>query len=76
MVGSIGGRTAVANNDQITAAIAQAVYQAVVSAQNEENQQPIDITVTVPLDGRTVYRNQERVRQGMGYRMTTSTIPV
>lgn len=76
MVGSIGGRTAVANTSQITQGIAQAVYQAFVAAQNTENQQPIDITVTVPLDGRTVYRNQERVRQGMGYRMTTSTIPV
>lgn len=76
MVGSIGGRTAVANNDQITQGIAQAVYQAFVAAQNEGSQQPIDLTVTTMLDGRTVYRNQERVRQGMGYRMTTSTIPV
>ena len=76
MIGSIGGRTAVANNDQITQGIAQAVYQAFVAAQNEGSQQPIDLTVTTMLDGRTVYRNQERVRQGMGYRMTTSTIPV
>ena len=76
MIGSIGGRTAVANNDQITQGIAQAVYQAFVAAQNEGSQQPIDLTVTTVLDGRTVYRNQERVRQEMGYRMTTSTIPV
>ena len=32
MVGTIGGRTAVANNDQITEAISSAVYDAIVSA--------------------------------------------
>lgn len=32
MVGTIGGRTAVANNDQITEAISAAVYNAIVSA--------------------------------------------
>ena len=32
MVGQIGGRTAVANNDQITEAISSAVYNAILSA--------------------------------------------
>ena len=76
MVGSIGGRTAVANNGQITEAIAQAVYQAVVSAQNEQAQQPININNTLTLEGKQIYRNQQEVRRSMGYRMTTSTIPV
>ena len=35
MVGSIGSRNAVANNDQITAAISQAVYQAVREANRD-----------------------------------------
>ena len=35
MVGSIGSRNAVASNDQITAAISQAVYQAVREANRD-----------------------------------------
>ncbi len=56
MVGNIGGRTAVANNDQIVAAVSQGVYSAVVSAMNGENQNN-NINLTVTLDGETVYKN-------------------
>lgn len=76
MIGSIGGRTAVANNEQITEAIAAAVYNAVVSAQAQRADRPIQINETINLDGRAVYRNQRQVEQAQGYRMTTSTIPV
>lgn len=76
MIGSIGGRTAVANNEQITEAIAAAVYNAVVSAQTQQADRPIQINETINLDGRAVYRNQRQVEQAQGYRMTTSTIPV
>ena len=76
MIGSIGGRTAVANNEQITEAIAAAVYNAVVSAQAQQADRPIQINETINLDGRAVYRNQRQVEQAQGYRMTTSTIPV
>ncbi len=76
MIGSIGGRTAVANNDQITVAIATAVYNAMVSAQAQQADRPIQINETINLDGRAVYRNQRQVEQAQGYRMTTSTIPV
>jgi len=76
MIGSIGGRTAVANNEQITEAIAVAVYNAVVSAQAQQADRPIQINETINLDGRAVYRNQRQVEQAQGYRMTTSTIPV
>ena len=76
MVGSIGGRTAVANNEQITEAIAAAVYNAVVSAQAQQADRPIQVNETINLDGRAVYRNQRQVEQAQGYRMTTSTIPV
>ena len=59
MVGYIGGRTAVANNDQIVQAISLGVYNAVVDAMGKTNggSQPI----TVQIDGRevfTVVRNQ------------------
>ena len=37
MVGSIGGRTAVANNDQIVAGIRQGVYEAVVAALSQQS---------------------------------------
>ena len=76
MIGSIGGRTAVANNEQITEAIAAAVYNAVVSAQAQQADRPIQINETINLDGRAVYRNQRQVERAQGYRMTTSTIPV
>ena len=76
MIGSIGGRTAVANNGQITEAIATAVYNAMVSAQAQQTDRPIQINETINLDGRAVYRNQRQVEQAQGYRMTTSTIPV
>ena len=38
MVGTMGGRTAVANNDQIVAGIAQGVYEAVRDAIGDGNQ--------------------------------------
>ena len=37
-VGSIGSRTAVANNDQITESISSAVYEAMTNAMNNANQ--------------------------------------
>lgn len=59
MVGSIGGRTAVANNDQIVQAVSLGVYNAVVDAMGKASggSQPI----TVQIDGREVFtavRNQ------------------
>lgn len=45
MVGTIGNKTAVANNDQITKAIAQAAYEAMNRAlnENDNNGQPLNI---------------------------------
>lgn len=59
MVGSIGDRTAVANNDQIVQAVSLGVYNAVVDAMGKTSggSQPI----TVQIDGREVFtavRNQ------------------
>lgn len=47
LVGNIGGKTAVANNDQITTAIAQATYEAVSRALGEkgDSKQPISVYV-------------------------------
>lgn len=51
MVGSMGGRTTVANNDQIVEGISQGVYEAVVSANSQNNQQ---LTGNVYIDGSKV----------------------
>ena len=58
MVGRIGNRTAVANNDQIVASITQGVYQAVLSAFSQTNTNN-DVTIqnNVTLDGEVVYQN-------------------
>ena len=56
LVGNIGGRTAVVNNDQIVQAVSMGVYNAVVDAfsttSDNSNEQP----VVVQIDGREVFR--------------------
>ena len=61
MVGTIGGRTAVANNDQITTAISTAVYSAVVNAfaQNGGGGGS-DRPVNIYLDGRQIASSSMR----------------
>jgi hypothetical protein len=66
MVGTIGGRTAVANNDQIVEGIRQGVYEAVVSAMNNSHGNSAHYTIT--LDGKVVYdsvvkEDKENVRR-------------
>ena len=60
MVGRIGNKTAVANNDQITTAIAKSTYEAVSKAlfENQENKQPIIIN----LGNETLYKGMTRNR--------------
>lgn len=52
MVGSIGGRTAVANNDQIVSGISSGVYAAVSAAMRDSNKSQ---HVTAEVDGRTLF---------------------
>lgn len=54
MVGSIGNRTAVANNDQIVDAVSIGVYNAVVDAMGRTSTN--DRPVVVAIDGREVFR--------------------
>lgn len=51
LVGTIGGRTAVANNDQIVEAVSQGVFQAVVSAMGNTRS---DSDVNIYLDGKKI----------------------
>ena len=60
MIGKIGNKTTVANNDQITTAIAKATYEAVSKAlfENQENEQQIVIN----LGNETLYKGMTRNR--------------
>lgn len=57
MVGNIGRRTAVANNDQIVSAVSDGVYRAVMSAMSNKDGASGDINITINMDGDVVYRN-------------------
>lgn len=57
MVGNIGRKTAVANNDQIVESVSQGVYEAVQRASgetNSSNSRPI--TVIVQMNGKELFR--------------------
>lgn len=64
MVGTIGGRTAVANNDQIVEGIRQGVFEAVSAAMaNNGTSEPV---VKVYLDSREIRTGQQRLNRAMG----------
>ena len=64
MVGSIGGRTAVANNDDIVRAVSEGVYRAVTQANGDSNGEVVQLVV----DGKVFYeqvvsRNRREVQR-------------
>jgi hypothetical protein len=63
MVGTIGGHTAVANNDQIVEGIRQGVYDAVTAA-NSNGERQVDVRVY--LDSREIKIGQNRLSRAMG----------
>ena len=63
LVGTMGGRTAVANNDQIVEGIRQGVYDAVVAANANGNS---DVSVRVYLDSREIRAGQHRLGMATG----------
>ena len=54
MVGQMGNRTAVANNDQITTGIENAVYRAMISANSSKSTEATQVTVNV--GNKTLYK--------------------
>jgi hypothetical protein len=64
MVGTMGGRTAVANNDQIVEGIRQGVYDAVSAAMAQNNSD--DRPIRVYLDSREIKAGQTRVNRAWG----------
>lgn len=71
MVGAIGNRPTVANNDQIVDGIRQGVYEAVSAAMagvmNQNQEQPIIVNTTVEMDGRTIVQQTDEARRRMGW---------
>lgn len=78
LVGRLGGRTAVANNDQIVAGIESGVYNAVSKAMSEvlssyaQNGDVAIIETHVDMDGRTLVKQTDKVvrRGGFNFRTT------
>ena len=64
MVGTIGGRTAVANNDQIVEGIRQGVFEAVSAAMASGGNG--NVSVKVYLDSREIKTGQQRLNRAMG----------
>lgn len=62
LVGTMGGRTAIANNQEITEGIRQAVYDAFVAANGDGR----DVSVRVYLDSREIKAGQERLDRAWG----------
>lgn len=62
LVGTMGGRTAVANNQEITDGIRQAVYDAFVAANGDGR----DVSVRVYLDSQEIKVGQERLDRAWG----------
>lgn len=72
LVGQIGNRTAVANNDQIIAGIQQGVYNAMINAQAEQYQQPQIINI----GNRQVYKSFSSGLKTENNRLGTSVVRV
>lgn len=69
LVGSINGRTAVANNDQIVAAVSQGVYSAVVSAMSAYvGSSSGEQNINVYLDGKQITASVEKHQKERGVR--------
>ena len=68
MVGSIRGRAAVANNDQIVESVSSGVYRAVKEAIGDNGSSNGNVTIVVQMDGKEMFRqivkrNNDVVRQ-------------
>lgn len=63
LVGRIGNRTAVANNDQIVQGISTGVFNAVVSAMNATNSGNSDKNISIYLDGREIAKSTTKYQR-------------
>lgn len=74
LVGTIGSRNAVVNNDQIVESVSRGVYDAVRAAFNgftsHSSQQPTEVKVY--LDGKQLYISQQQQMRTQGHRVGTN----
>lgn len=66
MVGRIGGRTAVANNEQIVEAISEGVYAAVLAAMGSSSGSNGDQAINIYLDGKQITASVEKRQKERG----------
>lgn len=68
LVGTMGGRTAVANNDQIVSGIREGVFDAVLAAMSQSggNGDRGEVVVKVYLDSREIKAGQDRLARAWG----------
>ena len=69
LVGNIGNRNAVVNNDQLVESVSAGVYQAVVAALGGSKDDEGDTRIIINLDGEKIYENQQKIARGRGYDM-------
>ncbi len=74
MVGTIGGRTAVANNDQIVEGVSEGVYEAVMSAMSKVNRNGQNMSVNVYLDGKQIEASVRKVQRERGAQILTGGV--
>lgn len=70
MVGRIGSRNAVANNDQIVTAISEGVYSAVIAAMSGNSNQG-DQNINIYLDGKKITASVEKHQKERGANLMT-----
>lgn len=66
LVGRIGSKSAVANNDQIVTAIAQGVYEAMIAANGNNNGNGGSQNINVYLDSRQIHASVKRTDESRG----------
>jgi hypothetical protein len=66
LVGSIGGHTAVVNNNQIVESVSSGVYRAVREAMNGQSGNNAPLEVKLYLDGKQITTAVERIQKERG----------
>lgn len=72
MVGTIGGRTAVANNNDIVAAVSEGVFQAVAQAMGDGSGSTSNTEIAVYMDSEVVARAADRGNRALNRRYSVS----
>ncbi len=65
LVGSIGRKTAVANNDQIVSGIESGVYRAMMAANSGNSSKPVTVNATFEIDGEVVGKKVIKYHNGV-----------